>query len=82
MFSEATSFNQDIGSWDVGNGTNFQLMLNRASAFNQNLTGWCVTNITTVPISFNKEEKFTKPTNLFGELVQIRHILFSQFSYF
>ena len=39
----AESFNQDIGSWDVSNGTNFG-MFYEADAFNQDIGSWDVSN--------------------------------------
>ena len=40
MFKNATSFNQDISSWDVTNATDMFAMFWGASAFNQDLSSW------------------------------------------
>ena len=39
-------FNQDIGDWDVSNGTNFDSMFEGATSFNQDIGNWDVSNST------------------------------------
>ena len=40
MFYGSEVFNQDIGSWDVSNGTDFESMFSGATSFNQDLRSW------------------------------------------
>ena len=51
MFDGATSFNQDISSWDVENITNMSLMFDDTS-FNQDISAWDVDSVTNMDTMF------------------------------
>ena len=45
MFKNATSFNQDINSWDIGKAVNINSMFAGATGFQQNIGSWDVSNL-------------------------------------
>ncbi len=61
MFSRATNFNNDIGTWDVSNVTDFNLMFFSASSFNQDISTWNVSSSVTMSAMFNGAISFNQP---------------------
>ena len=45
-FRSATAFNQPIGSWNVANVTDMDIML-RSTAFNQDISNWNIVKVST-----------------------------------
>jgi surface protein len=60
MFYLATSFNGDIGGWDVSNVISMVNMFRDASSFNQDIGGWDVSSVTEMISMFSGASAFNQ----------------------
>jgi surface protein len=59
MFRYASSFNQDLGAWNVSNVTNMMYMF-RGTAFNQDISNWDVSSVTDMTGMFMEAKSFNQ----------------------
>ena len=60
MFESATSFNQNIGNWDVSKVANMSGIFWCATSFNQNINDWDVSNAINMSFMFNGAYAFNE----------------------
>ena len=59
-FSNATSFNGDIGSWDVSNVVNMSSMFQSVTSFNQDIGSWDVSSVSGMGNLFSGASSFNQ----------------------
>jgi surface protein len=61
MFTDAISFNQPIGNWDISGVSDLSSMFSGASSFNQSLENWDVSGVTDMDYMFYEASAFNQP---------------------
>ena len=61
MFSEASSFNGNMSSWDVSQVTDMSHMFAHAGAFNQPISNWNVSSVANTAYMFEGAVSFNRP---------------------
>jgi surface protein len=60
LFNNATTFNEDISSWDTSNVTDIGNMFSNATAFDKDISSWDTSNVEYMYGTFNNASAFNK----------------------
>jgi surface protein len=67
MFFGATSFNQDLSSWNMSNVESMYFMFTEASSFNNDLSNWDVSKVTNMWRMFYDATSFNQNLCSWGD---------------
>jgi surface protein len=83
LFTNKTTFNDDISNWDVSSVTDMSSMFENATSFNTDISNWDVSSVTNMISMFENAPSFnTDISNWDVSSVTNMHNMFSNASYF